>query len=519
MNQFIQADERAFFELTQSLNGHCMRFRNERMPQGCTPQSADIGFEMNQENQRIRVYVQDGIRYTGETASLRRWFQNGFLEFDDVHALVMWFRSDLAPQMSAATDTASAPAPDGRVVGSSGQTPVQTPPQRPDSAITDTARVTEQIRNDGDPVFLDEDDIFRSLSESVIGQSESLRVLATAVSGHVARSNPRRPLTLFAIGPSGVGKTRTGMSIVSVLNSKGRSGRYEFLRLDMCEYRESHRVSQLLGSPQGYVGYGEGAQLTDALARNPRTVVLFDEIEKAHPDILKVLMNAMDAGRLSTAGRAGDGSREVDCRKAVFFFSSNLDSDSILRALEQREGFDDPEAVDEVCRGHLKAAGIPPELIGRIGHFLVYSPLDVESKAEITAMQIRETAAEYGLDVRYVGSDVVVDVIQAVHARGGGARVYAYQIDRLLGRVFREAATQRHTTPIRILGPAPYRYEPMPPGNAPGQPADASNRSQPAPGTSDQHTDQPRRPARPASQPESTVSTAEEREVSSCSNS
>ena len=464
MYQFIQANETAFFDLFQNLNGSCMKFRNERMPQGCEPRQVDIGFEISPQDGKIRLCVQDGIRYGGASQSLRRWFSDGVLAFDGVQPLLSWLRNELAPLMEpvSAGDATADITPSASVPGQGAGPARPASEEAYTSAITDTARVTEQIRDDADPVFLDEQDLFRALTASVVGQDESLHTLASAVSGHVARSNPRRPLTVFAIGPSGVGKTRTGNSIVNVLNGEGRNGRYEFLRLDMCEYREAHRVSQLLGSPQGYVGYGEGAQLSDGLARNPRTVVLFDEIEKAHPDILKVLMNAMDAGRLSTAGRAGDGSREVDCRKAVFFFSSNLECESVLRALEQRSAFGNPETVDEICRGHLKAAGIPPELIGRIGHFLVYRPLGPECKAEITAAQVQETAAEYGLDVRYVAPDVIVDIIQAVRARGGGARVYAYQIDRILGRVFTQAARQRCTGAIRILGPAPYSYEPMP---------------------------------------------------------
>jgi len=463
MNQFIQSNENAYFDLFQNLNGSCMRFCNEPMPQGCEPSQADIGFEISPRDGKILLCVQDGVVYTGDSQSLRRWFSDGVLTFDGIAALMTWLRDDLSPRMGATPDSDTSPGETSSIPG-----PIQ--PQEPvrplseprsSAVITDTARVTEQIRDDTDPIYLDEQDLFRALAANVVGQDESLHTLASAVSGHVARSNPRRPLTVFAIGPSGVGKTRTGNSIVNVLNGEGRNGRYEFLRLDMCEYREAHRVSQLLGSPQGYVGYGEGAQLSDALARNPRTVILFDEIEKAHPDILKVLMNAMDAGRLSTAGRAGDGSREVDCRKAVFFFSSNLECESVLRALEQRSAFGNPETVDEICRGHLKAAGIPPELIGRIGHFLVYRPLGPECKAEITATQVQETALEYGLDVRYVAPDVIVDIIQAVRVRGGGARVYAYQIDRILGRVFTQAARQRCTGAIRILGPAPYSYEPM----------------------------------------------------------
>lgn len=475
MYQFIQANEIAFFEMIHGLNGNGIRFRNEPMPRGCTPLTADIVFEVNPDNQCIRLCVQGDIQFEGSDTGLSQWFTDGAVEFNDIHSLVEWLQQTLAPNMpdSASASSVSGAAVSGTQPDEARETPsspdVEAPQQRPPPrqeasgrSITDTARVTEQISDEEKPLFLDEEHLLRELTAQVVGQSGSLEVLSSAVSNHVARSNPRHPLTLFAIGPSGVGKTRTGMSLVAVLNGGVETGRYEFLRLDMCEYREAHRVSQLIGSPQGYAGYGEGAQLVDALSRNPRTVVLFDEIEKAHPDILKVLMNAMDAGRLSSASRGSGGTREIDCRKAIFFFSSNLDCESILRALEQREAFDDPETIDEICREHMKAAGIPPELVGRIGHFLVYRPLAAAGKAEVTAMQIRETASEYGLDVRYVDPDVVVETIQAVRARGGGARVYSYQIDRLLGRVFREASCARETGPLRILGPAPFKYERMP---------------------------------------------------------
>src|SRR5205807_2293117 len=103
---------------------------------------------------------------------------------------------------------------------------------------------------------------------------------------------------VFAVGPSGVGKTRTAEAMAQVLREVDEDNEaYQFLRLDMTEYQEAHRVSQLIGAPQGYIGHGEGSQLIDALRANRRTIVLFDEIEKAHPAILRVLMNAMDAGR------------------------------------------------------------------------------------------------------------------------------------------------------------------------------------------------------------------------------
>ncbi|MDQ3181832.1 MAG: AAA family ATPase [Acidobacteriota bacterium] len=158
--------------------------------------------------------------------------------------------------------------------------------------------------------------------------------LSSRVSRHLARSNPRRPTTVFAVGPTGVGKTQTAETLARSLSRlMPNRQNFHFLRLDMSEYQERHRVSQLLGAPQGYIGYGEGAQLLDALAMYPRCVVLFDEIEKAHPDILRTLMNAMDAGRISSPHQ-NNGNRQIDCRKAIFCFTSNLESSGILQELK-----------------------------------------------------------------------------------------------------------------------------------------------------------------------------------------
>lgn len=448
MEQFINAPANALSEMLAGLNGDCIRFNEQAFPTGFSPSHGAVGFELNPANDKVRVLIQSGVRYAGTTPSLQRWASDGILEFADAAALVQWLHDDVAPAMAV-------------TVAAGGQ--AVEPAQRAAAAITDTRQVTARIENQTDALYIDEDRILAALTESVKGQDDAMKVLSSALSRHVARKEPRRPLTLFAVGPTGVGKTKTGLCVTTILNHLSENGaNYEFLRLDMCEYREAHRVSQLLGSPQGYVGYGEGAQLTDALSRNPRTVVLFDEIEKAHPDILKVLMNAMDAGRLSSPSRGNGASREVDCRKSIFFFSSNLETESIHRSLEQRSAYADPEVVDEICRTHLKVAGIPPELIGRIGHFLAFRPLSAKSKAEIVAMEIRDAAREYGLDLNTVDPDVVVEVIQASKAHCFGARAYDYQIHRMLGKVFAQAGRQRVTGPIRIKGPAPYGFEAIP---------------------------------------------------------
>jgi len=326
-----------------------------------------------------------------------------------------------------------------------------------DSPLTDMDEIRRNLPDENSGTYLDEAWLLEQLNRRVKGQSAALETLAMVVTRHCARTKPSRPAVLFAVGPSGVGKTHTAESLAKVLSDLPQDDAgYQYLRLDMTEYQEAHRVSQLLGSPQGYVGHGEGSQLTDALRANPRTIVLFDEIEKAHPSILKVLMNAMDAGRLSTASRTGTG-HEIDCTKSIFMFTSNLDAKAILDELNAKGSDIERKAIDEVCRRRLKASGIAPEIIGRIGRFLVYQPLSQEVRAEIITVSIADVASEYGVAISFVDPDVVVSFLERSGGGDFGIRPEKYLIDDELGGLFAEAS-KNGVKNIRIVGP-PYYYE------------------------------------------------------------
>jgi ATP-dependent Clp protease ATP-binding subunit ClpA len=220
----------------------------------------------------------------------------------------------------------------------------------------------------------------------------------------------------------------------------------------MSEYQERYRVSQLIGSPQGYVGYGEGSQLLDALEHNPKTIVLFDEIEKAHPDVLTTLMNAMDAGRLSSAAQR-TGGRVIDCRYAMFFFTSNLDSDGILAELEDMKAFDDVEQVNAICQSRLRSAGIRPELIGRIGEFLVFRPLSAETRAEIITLAVVKEARKYGIQVRKVEATVINSLLEKSIRQDFGARPAHRLVNRELGPIFARITQKSTDDRWEVIGP------------------------------------------------------------------
>ncbi|MCW2248186.1 ATP-dependent Clp protease ATP-binding subunit ClpA [Azospirillum fermentarium] len=283
----------------------------------------------------------------------------------------------------------------------------------------------------------------------VRGQDRAVAAIADEAARHTAKTQPRRPLSLFMIGTTGVGKTLAARCLAEALSAESGAG-YGWLRLDMCEYQERHRVSQLLGAPQGYIGHGDGAQLTDALRRNPRTVVLFDEIEKAHPDIFRTLMNAMDVGRLSSP-TVRDGNWEIDCRHALFCFTSNIDAGAIIGTLAQQGVLDDPKAIDAQCRSRLRSSSLPAELVGRITRFIPFVPITDDIRAEVAALGIQELGREYGLTVTRVAPDVTGFVLSEAGDTLFGVRPDEYLADRLLGPVFAAAARIRPGRRVAIV--------------------------------------------------------------------
>ncbi len=435
---FTNTNARAYDDLEERAKGACIRFRNQAMPPGCTPSHADVGFEIDRNSGESCLYVSTGIDYQGPDPEVRDWLRNGVKRFSSFSELKAWI---MGPLQQAYRNSAS-------------QFPVPAPAATA-SRLTDMPAVHAMLQGADRTWHLDEEKLFDRLRRKVLGQDAALKGLCSVVARHCAKVHPQRPAVLFTIGPSGVGKTRAAEMLARELQNIDDAGHgYQFLRLDMAEYQEAHRVSQLLGAPQGYVGHGEGSQLVDALRANPRTIVLFDEIEKAHPAILRVLMNAMDAGRLSTPGQ-DSGSREIDCRHAVFMFTSNIDAEGVLGELESRNGFGDRVVEDEVCRRRLRAAGIATEIVGRIGRFLVFRPLSPEIQAEIMALVIAEVAAEYGLHVSRMEPSVVSTLMTRLQSRAFGVRPARYLVDDELGKAFAEAARKQASSLVVIVGP-PY---------------------------------------------------------------
>ena len=232
------------------------------------------------------------------------------------------------------------------------------------------------------------------LHKRVVGQDEAVNVVSDAIRRNRSGLNdPNRPLGSFMfIGPTGVGKTELAKTLADFLFNDEKA----LTRIDMSEYMEKFSVTRLIGAPPGYVGYDEGGQLTEAVRRRPYSVILFDEVEKAHPDVFNVLLQVLDDGRLTD----GQG-RVVDFKNTIIIMTSNLGSDLILEAdtAEKQAGLRDQ--LNVMLRQTFR-----PEFLNRIDEIVMFQQLGKEHIASIIKLQLERVQA------RLAGRKITLDFDQ-----------------------------------------------------------------------------------------------------------
>jgi ATP-dependent Clp protease ATP-binding subunit ClpC len=289
--------------------------------------------------------------------------------------------------------------------------------------------VERLLESDGDRMLRLEE----ILAERVVGHGPGIRRIARILRRNAAGLGSRRPIgTFLLLGPTGVGKTETAKAIAGALFHCESA----MTRLDLSEFSEAHAVARLIGAPPGYVGHEAGGQLTEAVRRRPYQVILLDEIEKAHPDVLTAFLGVFDEGRL-TDGRG----RTVDFTNAVILMTSNLGAEESGAAPRRRVGFggsggpDDHSDLEARVAGAARAA-LAPELYNRIDEVLVFSPLGKEEVREI-ARRLLASVSQALVDQRRIRLEYGPEIIEFLLDRGGydptlGARPMKRTIARLV---------------------------------------------------------------------------------------
>ena len=264
------------------------------------------------------------------------------------------------------------------------------------------------------------------LRERVVGQDAALSVVANAIRrSRAGLSDPKRPIGSFIfLGPNGVGKTETARALAEFLFDDEQA----MVRIDMSEYMEKHAVARLIGAPPGYVGYDEGGQLTEAVRRRPYAVILFDEIEKAHPDVFNVLLQVMDDGRLTDSK-----GRTVDFKNTVLIMTSNLGAAFLAgESLKTEHDFDMArESVMRTLREHFR-----PEFLNRVDDMVIFRPLGHAQMDSILELRLNELRKL--LEDRQISFELTDPARQLILAAGSDAAYGARPLKRALQRMVQD---------------------------------------------------------------------------------
>jgi ATP-dependent Clp protease ATP-binding subunit ClpB len=251
-----------------------------------------------------------------------------------------------------------------------------------------------------------------NMKKRVMGQDEALKIVSDAIlKSRSGIKDPNRPIASFMfLGPTGVGKTEIARTLAYELFDDER----HMVRIDMSEYMEKFSVSRLIGSPPGYVGYEEGGQLTEAVRRNPYSIVLFDEIEKAHPEVLNLLLQILDDGRVTDSN-----GRTVDFKNTIIIMTSNLGSEYVLE--------DEKEKVMQEVKDHFR-----PEFINRIDEIVIFNTLTKDAINKILDKIIKE------IEERLKNIDLHIELTDSAREefinQGYDVNFGARPLKRLVGR-------------------------------------------------------------------------------------
>ncbi len=396
-SQFCRSSPAGFDALRRCIDawdrlGKSYEFPNCQMPAGCVPQQAVLGFSRRGDG--YLLYWRPAVTYHGRSVTLSCLFSRSVWTFSGYDALAQRLaslRQDLEPSP-------------GKLLRAS-----------PSSGDAPPKRSLFHRREDPSvwpPLYLQLAD---ALGKTVLGQPHAVEAAAYRLYAHVGKQDPARPLSLIFHGPTGVGKSELGKAIVPALE-QCCGKHYQFVWTDLNTFTQPHSVHRLTGAPPGYVGY-EDTPIFESVRRSPYTVFMFDELEKAHPEVLKVFMSILDEGRC-TAHRAGDdGGRELDFRRCILVFTTNA---PLSASASRRLGFSSsPQAEEappppaqastpaelaaqlfqenEEARRAMIRLGVLQEIAGRFSGLIGFRALDQDARIAITAKQITALGREYGL--------------------------------------------------------------------------------------------------------------------------
>jgi ATP-dependent Clp protease ATP-binding subunit ClpA len=407
------------------------------LPTSCSQESCRFGFE--KQGTTSKVFVDKGIRYSGSNDTFRSFLADGEATFNDsvsLHGFLERIR------MVADERLDDEERPEREATPASSEASHQAAPLN----LREIAGAGDIAQRPVRPIRFDAEGFLADLKAEVIGQDAALTSLTRAINAQVRKRKPERPLNVLLAGKSGVGKTKTAEELAPILGRRTGT-RWGYIRVDMNQLNAEHTVSRLIGAPPGYAGYGD-APLFEPLLHNQRQVILFDEMEKAHPKVMQMLMNAMANGRLEASSAMQSEAAVFDFQKCILVFTTNF-------PLRVDNGLSDQEVTrrcrQQLCRSRTSAAPMLREIANRFTSIILYSPLGEREKMDIFVLTIIRLGRQYGLEVRRISKDLLQGFADLVEL-DNGVRDLEYDMETYLGNAFANFADLGAGTDIKLSG-------------------------------------------------------------------
>lgn len=421
MRAFSQATKADFEDLDRILDdGQLHVYNNRELPDGCVPRIARIGFE--KEGEIYSLFIDNGIKTTIQNCDFAFWIDKGetrFVGLDDLMAFFYSIRSLFNENQSIQTEegregtntavaSPSAATEEDSVSGESTQTVINR------NRLKEIKSKRTQVKE------VWPEDIARAIKKNIFGQDVAIDALAEGIAINQMKTEAKAYVALL-LGPPASGKTETGTMLSKVLTDLYER-EYGFIKIDCNTYRGEHMIQNILGAPPSYVGYGKDTVL-QPVRKNPYHVILFDEIEKAHEDLLVALMEALDTGYLTMA----DNSAKIDLTKCIILFTSNIPMD-----MKEYNGGTEYER-DEMCKDLFTKHCGRPEISRRIKDFLVFVPISDDAVVDVIIKFAKKSLANYGAQLVHIDEELMDDFLRSKTKYG--ASEIANRVEKALGRV------------------------------------------------------------------------------------
>lgn len=428
-------------------------FDDVRMPDDCGGGLANIEFVYYGANDiELRIESEDAV-YCGRDSAIRQWLQDGSIEFGSYDSLERFLKKFAAQDVC---DTHIVTKTLGSTIPESPEMQTASIP-KPPVMHYDRDKLTVP-ECDKPYICLDKERLIADVGSEVLGQRQAVEEIAHLACNFLGTKGKCRPLSAFLYGPTGVGKSAVVEALVTAVNRQMQNEYLQYKPIDCTQFQDYADISRLIGAAPGYVGFTEPGVFA-CLERNPNTVFVFEEIEKASPNTTQVIMQALETGRQDMNGKTlENGDTYYDLSRSIVFFTSNVDpikaerkplgfcdaaaaayktSDEQAKTIAQRIS----EDTEEKKKALLKTERFLPEVLGRMHAVIRFDPLSGDVIKDIAAKSIRDVAAKsHWLYITELGTDILQDYINATADKVGtfGVRTLRHAAEYYFGDVFRE---------------------------------------------------------------------------------